>query len=129
MAASTQASQQGHYTRDRHKRATTGPAVAMRRVRVAAEVAALVMIALLLLALPILSRSTTSSSLGSTTKMVVRPGDTLWSVALAHPIPGMTTAQTADHIAALNGHNSSRIPVGSSIIVPVDERSLELVCK
>lgn len=128
MTASTQASRLDRYTQVRNRRVVR-PAVAMRRVRAAAEVAALVMIVLLLLALPILSRSTTSPTSDTTTKVVVRPGDTLWSVALAHPLPGMTTAETADRIAALNGNDSSRIPVGSSIIVPVDEGSSALVCK
>ncbi len=90
-----------------------------RRTRLVSEVAALVLIAALLVALPMLSRGATNDASSATMKVTARPGDTLWSVARTYPVPGMTTPEAVDHIAALNGFESSRIPVGSSIVVPI----------
>jgi uncharacterized protein YpuA (DUF1002 family) len=89
-------------------------------------VAALLLIAILLIALPIVSRDAKSSASTSVIEVIAKSGDTLWSVAQAHPLPGMTTAQTADHIAELNNIESSRILAGSSILVPVPVGGLKL---
>jgi len=99
-----------------------------RRIRLVAEVLALLLIAVLLVALPLLSRGTSSPALSETTKVTARSGDTLWSVARAYPVQGMTTAQTAEYLATLNGLESSRIPVGSSILVPTTSEGLDVAC-
>lgn len=48
----------------------------------------------------------------------VKAGDTLWSVARSHPIPGLGTAQTVEAIADLNGVTEGDIQAGSTLIVP-----------
>lgn len=128
MMTTTQATRTGRTGTVRQSR-RTGMAPAASHLRKAAEVVALLLIALLLIALPILSRDTRGAVSTATTEVIAQPGDTLWSVARSNPLQGLTTAETADHIAALNGIESSRLPVGSSILVPVDSRGRELACK
>lgn len=128
MATTTQTHRAGRSSCARHRHMSS-IVLAGGRVRVAAEVAALVLIALLLVALPIMSRDAKTAVLTSTAKLIVQPGDTLWSVAQSNPLPGMTTAETADHIATINGYDASRLAVGSSILVPVSSGSMELACK
>lgn len=99
------------------------------RTRIIAEVAALVVIALLLIALPLLSRDRVVALHSSTTDRIVQPGDTLWSIAASNPIPGMTTAENAESIAALNDLESSRLRVGTAIVVPAVAGDQELAYK
>lgn len=47
----------------------------------------------------------------------VESGETLWSLAQSHPVEGLTTEQTADLIAEMNGVTGP-IHVGSELKVP-----------
>ncbi len=125
MIATTRTTQVVRPTAER-RACTTVPRRGVPRIRLVAEVVALLVIALLLIVLPVVSREADSPRSTSTTEVIAQSGDTLWSVAQTHPIPGMTTAQTADHIAELNGIESSRILAGSAILVPVTAGGLEL---
>lgn len=48
----------------------------------------------------------------------VEQGDTLWGLALAHPVQGLTTAETAELIRRANGMPSPVIHPGQVIMVP-----------
>ena len=48
----------------------------------------------------------------------VEQGDTLWSIARNHPIPGRTTAQTADAIVQLSNLHGSAVRTGQVLLVP-----------
>ncbi|NTU71914.1 MAG: LysM peptidoglycan-binding domain-containing protein [Coriobacteriia bacterium] len=49
----------------------------------------------------------------------VAPGDTLWSIAKSHPLPGMSTSQLAAAIATSNSLGSRVLVPGQRIAVPV----------
>lgn len=53
----------------------------------------------------------------ATTTTTVEQGQTLWALAVAHPVSGLTTQQTADLIADINGIEGS-LSVGSVVKVP-----------
>lgn len=56
---------------------------------------------------------------GSATVSVrIAAGDTLWGIARQHQIAGLSTAQTADYIARLNGLKSSVLVMGSELRIP-----------
>ena len=131
MATNAQATRMGRpRPTSTRRRRSDGIVLPEGRIRVVAEIAALLLIAVLLVALPILSRDARKTAISpSTTEVIVQTGDTLWSFARSNPLPGLTTAETADHIAALNGYDSSRIPVGSSIVVPVSSAGRDVACK
>jgi len=96
---------------------------------VIAEVTALLVIVVLLIALPVLSRHTKTGDSHETTRVLIQPGDTLWSIARSNPLPGLSTAQAVEHIAAVNGIESAQIPVGSAIEIPVGPGRVELAYK
>lgn len=50
--------------------------------------------------------------------VTVSPADTLWSIAAAHRLPGVSTAQTADAIIAANGVRAGRLVAGMVLRVP-----------
>ena len=56
-------------------------------------------------------------------------GDTLWSIARSHPIPGQTTAQTADSIAQLNGLRSAHVQAGQTLSVPMVQEGVSLAAR
>jgi len=99
------------------------------RSRVIVEVAALLLIASLLVAIPLLSRHAVSGPPADTAKVLVHEGDTLWSVALANPVPGLGTAEAVEYIASVNGVQSARLSVGTSILVPAGSRGTEVASK
>ncbi len=84
----------------------------------AVEIAVLVAIALLLLVGTLVDRQGTAAPQTPTRKVQVSAGQTLWSIAQAHPMPGYSTAQTADHIAATNGLSGDALAIGQTIEVP-----------
>jgi Tfp pilus assembly protein FimV len=59
----------------------------------------------------------------STTQVKARQGDTLWSLASAHPVAGLSTAQTTALIAELNDVRANALPAGSTLRVPLQVRS------
>lgn len=50
----------------------------------------------------------------------VAPSDTLWSIAKAHRVPGMTTAETVERIMRLNGLTDATLQAGVLIAVPTE---------
>ena len=53
----------------------------------------------------------------------VEAGQTLWSLARANPVPGMTTQQTAEFIAQTNGLTGGSIAARTTVVVPVPHGS------
>ena len=53
----------------------------------------------------------------------VEAGQTIWSIAEANPLPGLTTEQTAELIARTNGLTRSSLAEHTSIRVPVAQAS------
>lgn len=53
----------------------------------------------------------------ATTTTTVEQGQTLWALAVAHPVSGLTTEQTADLIGRINGIEGS-LSAGSVVKVP-----------
>jgi len=87
------------------------------------------LIAVLLIAIPLLSRGSDAPNSSGTASVLVSQGDTLWSLARSNPVPGLSTEENAERIAAMNGIQSGRLPVGSAIEVPVEQGVVELACK
>jgi len=58
-----------------------------------------------------------------TQQVQVQAGQTLWAIAQAHPIPGLTTAQTAEAISQSNGLSRSMLSVGQTLRVPASGAS------
>lgn len=52
-----------------------------------------------------------------TTTLRIEPGQTLWTIAETHPVEGLTTQQSADLIASINGLRGT-VNAGSVIRVP-----------
>lgn len=46
------------------------------------------------------------------------PGDTAWSLAREYPVPGLSTAETAQLILTVNKIGSGPVPAGTVIVVP-----------
>lgn len=93
------------------------PATRGRRQRLSVlEIATLLVIAALLVAGAV---SVRPQHIGpDATRIVqVRPGDTLWSIAQAHPIAGLTTAQTAEAISLKNALASGNLSAGQTLVV------------
>ena len=84
------------------------------------EILTLVMIGALLI-VGVLASGPHDMAPGSTGVVLVEAGDTLWSIAKAHPVVGLTTAQAAELIATKNHVSHSPLNVGSSLLVPVSE--------
>jgi len=105
-----------------HRRPLPAPQPRRRSVRVSdrlsvAEVAALVVVIVLLLAAPVVSRTTPPGDT-ATTMLRVEQGDTVWTIAAAHPVSGLNTAQNADLIARLNDLDAGRLAAGTTLRVP-----------
>lgn len=63
-----------------------------------------------------------SHEVSTTTPVRVQGGDTLWSLATEHPVTGLSTAQTADLIAEINGLGGAHmLQAGSMISVPMEQ--------
>ena len=97
------------------------------RIRVAAEVAALVIITAALIAGPIVTRSHAQSF--ETASVLTSTGDTLWTIANRYPVPGLSTAESVEVISRLNGIESSSLSVGASILVPRESENLAVAMK
>ena len=81
------------------------------------EVLVLVLVALALVWSALASRTPQPSSVPTVTTRVVQ-GQTLWQIARANPVPGLSTAQTADLIAEINDLESGAVTVGTLVQVP-----------
>ena len=87
------------------------------RMRTLIEVLALVVIAVLLIAGPLVSRSRAHAS-QEMSEMRTEAGDSLWAIARDHPIEGLSTLQTVDVIARTNGLDSANVSTGRTLSVP-----------
>jgi nucleoid-associated protein YgaU len=83
------------------------------------EMVVLLAIAALLIAGVLHDRARTPDVSASHT-VQVSAGDTLWSIAKANPVAGLSTAQTAERIARANGLNSAALASGQTIRVPAE---------
>jgi hypothetical protein len=63
----------------------------------------------------------------ATQAVQVRTGDTLWSIAQDHPVPGLTTAQTAELIARNNRIEGRALGAGQDLLVPLDSGVMQQV--
>lgn len=81
------------------------------------EVGVLLLIVVLLIAGAVTTSRPRAVSVTSS-RVQVQAGDTLWTLAAKHPIPGLDTARTADEIARLNGMKTAQVSPGDSILVP-----------
>jgi LysM repeat protein len=59
----------------------------------------------------------------ATRPVKVEAGDTLWSIASAHPVAGLRTEETVDLIRRANGMDGSVVYVGQLIDVPHESAS------
>lgn len=50
----------------------------------------------------------------------VAPSDTLWSIAKAHPVTGLTTSEAVERIMRLNGLTDATLHAGAMIVVPTE---------
>jgi hypothetical protein len=81
------------------------------------EVLALVLIAVLLVVGALSTRGVQATP-PAQLRLEVQPGDTLWSLAAAHPIEGLSTAELADVLARENHLGGRIVTAGQSIHVP-----------
>ena len=59
----------------------------------------------------------------SWTTVSVRQHSTLWDIARAHPVPGLTTAETVDLIRTHNSLEAPDLIAGQPLLVPTSDRS------
>lgn len=102
----------------------------------AVETLILIALAILLVVGIVTSSGREHASSGSThsaqptARVLVEKGDTLWSMAVQHPIEGQSTQQTAAQIAELNGRPQSTLAAGTVIDVPAPiHRSTAVACR
>ena len=91
------------------------------------EICALVVIAALLVCAPLISRSRAQSF--ETGTVLVEQGDTLWTIAREHPVPGLSTAQAVEVIAQINALESAQIPAGMAVRVPSSQEKVAFALK
>lgn len=96
--------------------------------RIGLEILALVVIAALLIAGPLMNRAHVPTSV-DTVEVRAESGDSLWSIAENHPIDGLTTAQTVEVIAAVNGLNGPLVAAGGSLNVPQGATNMVVASK
>jgi LysM repeat protein len=77
----------------------------------------LIVFMLLVLAV-VISSPRPAQRLGSST-ITVGAGDTLWSIAAAHPVDGMSTSQVSSLVASMNDLSQATIHPGDTLKVPV----------
>ena len=118
-------------TRDPRGRATRRPAPRYRPGRGLSRGEALILLALML-ALVMCALASRAGAPGTvaTTKVLVDRGDTLWAIARANQVPGLSTAQTADLIARLNDLSSGQLIAGTELAIPMaGPRTVALAAK
>lgn len=59
---------------------------------------------------------------GSWTTVSIRQHSTLWDIARAHPVPGLTTAETVDLIRTHNSLEAPDLIAGQPLLVPASDR-------
>ncbi|GAB4286553.1 MAG: hypothetical protein Kow0067_10560 [Coriobacteriia bacterium] len=102
-------------------RVRRAPRERTRLTIVEASVLAIVAIALVAAAVgPALARD---EHVGRTKTIKVSTNDSLWTIAAADPVDGLTTAQTVRLIKDMNGLSESVIVDGQLLTVPSDEHA------
>jgi LysM repeat protein len=91
-----------------------------RRSLSTAEKLALILLAGVLVVCALASRSETPGA-ESTTSVRVVAGDTLWTIAEQNRVAELSTAQTVDLIAQLNGLDTSMLTPGRVLEIPAPE--------
>lgn len=81
---------------------------------------------LLVVASVVFSASHTPSHVATRT-VRIDAGDTLWSIAQAHPVKGLSTAETVELITRINGLPSAKLRTGGEVMVPVNESGSALL--
>jgi Tfp pilus assembly protein FimV len=93
------------------------------------EVVALVIIAILLVAGILLSRSASVAAPDLSQRLKVRSGDSLWAVASSHPVDGLSTTQVVDLLAEANGLRGQALIPGEIILVPTTDLDSRLASR
>ncbi len=115
----TYTSQSAHSLKTRGARDAL--ADARRRSRLSLlEIVALVVIAGLLIVGALKAQPTGAPADLATQTLQVQTGQTLWAIAQAHPIDGLTTAQTAELISRSNNLSGGVLNAGQTLQVPSD---------
>ena len=52
-------------------------------------------------------------------EVIVQPGDSLWQIAEAHPVDGVSTSDVVTYISQTNSLTSANLSVGQVLLVPV----------
>lgn len=81
--------------------------------------AVLVLLVIMMLLLAVVLSSPRATQEMRTDTITVSAGDTLWSIAKSHPVPGMTTGETASLLTRMNDLERSDIRPGDALKVPV----------
>jgi hypothetical protein len=92
------------------------------------EVLTLIVIAVLLILGAVVTspRSAPTTSL-TTSKVAV--GDSLWTLAAAHPVDGLTTAQVAELLVRANHLDGPLVSPGQTILVPAESPAVRLAAR
>jgi hypothetical protein len=101
-------------------------AVPRRGVAVVETVALVVLLVLLIAG--ILTTSRHDDATPHTTRIFANGGDTPWSIAATHPVPGHTTEQLAEEITRRNGVNGS-LTANTAIVIPAPAAEPALACR
>jgi hypothetical protein len=111
-------------SQDTRNRRATRPS--SHRLVAAAEIAALIAIALSLIVGTLATSSDAGHDASCTARVFVEQGDTAWTLAQQHPVSGQTTEQTAEQIIDLNADTKNGIKPGTAVKVPVssDDKSM-----
>jgi hypothetical protein len=119
MTSAPSAGQVVRESRSRVARRGSRESVRGSRTRPVVEVGALLLIAVLLVAGPIMGRQ--GAVHFETSSVLTSRGDTLWTIARAHPVPGLTTAESVEVIATLNDLETANVQAGTSVRVPASD--------
>ena len=99
------------------QRSASRERIATRRQRLSTvEIVTLIVIAALLIAGAVTAGPHVQAP-AATKTVQVQTGDTLWSIARAHPISGLSTAQTVDSIVRDNSLPSATLSAGQQLVV------------
>ena len=100
-----------------------------RGLAAVAETLLLIVVAGLLIAAVVVTASGSRTSVRSERTFVAR-GESLWELASAHPVVGLTTQQTADLIASMNGLADGQVAAGTVVSVPSrPDSGLAMACR
>ena len=102
----------------RHAMAVRG--TARRRSINIAELVLVLSVAVLLVLETIATAGSPAVRTAGSTTVRVEAGQTLWSIARAHPVSGLTTQQTVDLIARTNGLSDGAVAVHECLKVPLE---------